>query len=406
MMLSALAAEANELDLLFLVSEDRMIGGDALSRFESQLQSQWGVRAKVMFCPLTEPKVPAGGFRMLVDQLLNAASQRKRAPTFRKECRRAVEYCLERNPDLLFVFCLSAMGSVLSVQRKLPPLVFDLNDVEHVKALRGEAPRFSRKRLSALLSVPSLVRFERRALSFAKKGLVCSEQDRHYLSRWFRLSNIEVVPNAVDLPQKREGRNASPTVGFIGYLPYRPNKMAAEELISRIWPLVRDQVPNAKLVIAGTRPDCLPSFVRAKVDPDRYAGVEFTGFVSDLSEFYDRVQVVCCPIRAGGGTRLKIIEAAAHGLPVVATRVAAEGLAFESGSEIILEERPNKIAEACTSLLLNPVRRRTIGSAARAKVSASYDISTVIDSLRQILRNVVADNNTSNNNFSLDRATS
>jgi glycosyltransferase involved in cell wall biosynthesis len=165
-------------------------------------------------------------------------------------------------------------------------------------------------------------------------------------------------------------------------------------------------VPDAKLVIAGTRPECLPSFAQAKVDRERYAGVEFTGFVSDLSEFYDRVQVICCPIRAGGGTRLKIIEAAAHGLPVVATRLAAEGLDFENGSEIILEERPNRIAEACTSLLLNPARCRTIGSAARARVAVSYEISNVIGSLRQLLRSVIAGSNTSNENFSLDRAAS
>jgi glycosyltransferase involved in cell wall biosynthesis len=402
MMLLALESEVDELDLLFFVSRKRLIDGDELRQFETQLHRRWGVRANVILCPLPDRKVPGTRLRRVIERVFNAAT--KHAPTFGEECRNAVERCLERNPELIFVFSLSSMGSVLTVREKLPPIIFDLNDIEHVKAFRYVAPRFSSKRLFALLTVPSLIKLERRAINFVEKGLVCSEHDRRYLSQWLRVSNVEVVPNAVHLPEARDREAPTLTIGYLGYFPYRPNKKAAEELIRCILPIVRNRLPHAKLLIAGAHPECIPSFERAQIDCNEYVQVEFTGFLPDLSHFYDRVQLVCCPIRAGSGTRLKIIEAAAHGLPVVATPLAAEGLNFENGTEIILEEHPVRIAESCISLLLDPGRCRAIGSAARAKVAALYEQSTVISSIQQLIRRVANDSQISQDHFSWGRA--
>ena len=80
-----------------------------------------------------------------------------------------------------------------------------------------------------------------------------------------------------------------------------------------VWPLIRKACPEARLIIAGNKPERIPSF--ASHPP----GVEFTGFVEDLGQLYQRVGIVCCSILSGGGTRLKILEAAAYGKAIVST---------------------------------------------------------------------------------------
>jgi glycosyltransferase involved in cell wall biosynthesis len=386
-LLMALAAETDELDLLFLVPKDRLLDKDALTNLQSQMCTQWGVRANVTFCPLSNQELPGVGLKPSVTQFFNALHQPKFAIASGEECYSAIENCLKQNPELIFAYCLDSMSPLLSMLRDLPPVVFDLNDIEHVKAFRHTGPRFSRKRLHALLTVPSLICLERRAIKFANKGLVCSECDRRYLSQWLGLNNLEVVPNAVTLPPTRERGEPTLTIGYLGYFPYRPNKKAAEELITRIWPRVQDCLPGAKLLIAGAAPECIPSFTRALMEPHEFRGIEFAGFLANVNQFYDRAQLVCCPIRAGGGTRMKIIEAAAYGLPVVATRLAAEGLDFDESTEIILEDHADKIAKACIALLSDPERCRAIGAAARAKAAVTYQQSSVIGTLRELLRN-------------------
>ena len=95
---------------------------------------------------------------------------------------------------------------------------------------------------------------------------------------------------------------------------------------------MREACPDARLIVAGNKPERIPSFAQ------RPAGVEFTGFVSELEMLYRRAAIVCCPILSGGGTRIKILEAAAHGKAVVSTVVGAEGLELRDGVEIALRD--------------------------------------------------------------------
>ncbi len=193
-------------------------------------------------------------------------------------------------------------------------------------------------------------------------------------------------------PRSQTASRPTMAVGYIGRYSYRPNIKAAEELIDDIWPLVRAKLPEARLLLAGALPERIPLFRRVQAYQQagrkRFSGIEFTGFVPEVTQFYERVQVVCCPIRSGGGTRIKIIEAAAHGVPVVATRLAAEGLDFTDGDEIVLAESPEAIAQACVALLSDPDRCRAIGTAAREKAAARYQLKNVIASVQKRLRSI------------------
>ncbi len=141
------------------------------------------------------------------------------------------------------------------------------------------------------------------------------------------------------------------------------------------------QVPDARLIIVGTRGEL------TAVYPSRDPSVTFTGFVDDLDAWYRKARVICCPIYYGAGTRVKIIEAAAHAKAVVSTTVGAEGLDFENEREIILRDGAKDLAEACVHLLRDASAAARIGEAARDKARLTYDRGFLIDRLARQFSN-------------------
>jgi len=113
--------------------------------------------------------------------------------------------------------------------------------------------------------------------------------------------------------------------------------------------------------------------------------VEVTGVVPRLEPLYARTTVACAPIHAGGGTRLKILEAAAFGRPVVSTRLGAEGLDLRDGEEIVLRDDARGFAAACCRLMSEPAESRRVGEAARRRVAALYERTEVVSRLSRQL---------------------
>lgn len=285
-------------------------------------------------------------------------------------------------PSLIFAHRLPAMVALMRAGQCASPLFFDLDDVEHRVALRSASTASSpARRLRRLLEVPTLVNAERRGLAAAARTFICSSVDKAALKRLrMDVSRTVVVPNAAEFAPRRPPLVAEPTILFLGNFGYAPNAEAAERLIGRIWPRIRAIAPSATLLIAGDKPDRIPSFAR------RPAGVEFTGFVDDLEALYRRTRLVCCPIVNGGGTRLKLIEAAAYGKPIVATPMAAEGLALQNGREILAHDDDHELAFWCAQLLQRDPLAECIASAAHQTARALYAIeeqpARIADELR------------------------
>ena len=166
---------------------------------------------------------------------------------------------------------------------------------------------------------------------------------------------------------------------FLGAYSYDPNIAAAEYLIRDVWPRLVGLCPKARLLIAGPGQEAIPS------SQNPPAGVEFLGFVSDLNALYRRTRVVCCPIQTGGGTRIKILEAASYGIPVVSTPVGAEGIELTTDTEIVLRSNATDLAKACAELLEDYVLAHRIGAAARERVRALYTRDAVVSRIRAIL---------------------
>jgi glycosyltransferase involved in cell wall biosynthesis len=292
----------------------------------------------------------------------------------------ALETCLRYNPDGIFVHRLGVMCPLLQTRRTLPPVFFDLDDIEHV-AFRRRLRYLSTisTRLLNYFLFPALCLGEYKAINLAHRTFVCSDKDRNYLTNRWRLKGVVKVPNAIKIPSVQPP-TPEQTLLFIGSYLHNPNIDAAEFLIQKIWPFVHRAIPAATLIIAGSPSDRIPS-CRAGTK-----GVMFTGFVKELDDLYRQSRVVCAPILYGGGTRVKIIEAAAYGKPIVSTRIGAEGIEMKDGIEILLRDDPKSFAEACIRLLNDHTLSKQMGMAARSTAIKKYNQIKIKQMIQEIIK--------------------
>lgn len=292
----------------------------------------------------------------------------------------AVGHHLDEQPDLVFAHRLQTMLPLMQSGRKLPPIILDMDDIEHrVSVRRAFSKPFNPGKQAQLLQVPALFRLERRAAAASRLALVCSETDRAYMRRLGFGGKVQVVPNSLPVPAAPPGLVSERTVLFLGDMRYMPNRLAAERMMREIWPLVRARLPEARLLVAGRESDKLTAANSG------LSGVELLGFVADLHGLYARSRVVCCPITLGGGTRLKLIEAASYARPIVSTRLGAEGLSLRDEREALLRDDNAGFAAACVTLLQDDALCLRLGEAARAVMAAAYDVRQVEDRIAQMV---------------------
>src|SRR3954469_15567085 len=228
--------------------------------------------------------------------------------------------------------------------RRLQPqarLVLDAHNVEAeiVERLAESAPRWQRKGLR--WQAGRIRELERELARNLDLILTCSEKDAQAF-REMGGRKVRVVPNAI--PPLAEPLVAHrKDVVFVGSLDWRPNADAAVVLAKEIWPRCRALLPGARLVIVGRNP---PLHVQALAAHD----VLVEGSVPSVQPYLDRAYATAIPLRAGSGTRIKILEAWAAGVPVVASRIAAEGLPYTDGKDLILAEEPGEFARALVRL--------------------------------------------------------
>ena len=172
---------------------------------------------------------------------------------------------------------------------------------------------------------------------------------------------------------------------FVGSMDYHANVDGATHFARYIWPRVLEQTPGATLTIVGRNPT--PE-VRALAE---LPGVEVTGTVDDVRPFYREALASVIPLRVGGGSRLKILEAMAAGVPVISTRLGAEGIQAIDGESIIFAETADEYCRAIAELAGDSRRWQEIAAAGRALASARYDWSSLGASLRAIYESLLAE---------------
>lgn len=206
---------------------------------------------------------------------------------------------------------------------------------------------------------------ERRAVRCADAVLAVSPEDAEYLSALS--SNVLLVPNGVDDapfavdPMAPRGD----AVLFFGALDYAPNELGLLRFLQDGWPTTRRARPAAVLRIAG--PGASAQLVAAA---RRTAGVELLGVVGDIAAEIGRARATVVPVWAGGGTRLKVLEALAAARPVVSTPLGAAGIGFVDGVHGVLAERPAALGAALARLLSDERRSRELAARGRELADA------------------------------------
>jgi sugar transferase (PEP-CTERM/EpsH1 system associated) len=216
-----------------------------------------------------------------------------------------------------------------------------------------------------------------------------SEDDRRIVEELAPGTATTVVPNGVDLARPprsaNDGRRGdrSPAAVFVGKMDYRPNVDGARWFAAEVLPLVRRQVPSFELTIVGRDPTLE---VRALNDRD---GVRVTGRVESTTPFLVDASVAVVPLRAGSGSRLKVLEALAAGTPVVSTSVGVEGLDVEAGRHLLVADSATEFAAAVVDLLADPERRARLVREGRRLVEDRYSWRDAARTLAAVHERVV-----------------
>ena len=265
------------------------------------------------------------------------------------------------------------------------PILLDTDDVESLTrgqiaelgVLRGKhslAARYRRESEYYRMEEPNWLRQYNRVVC-------CSERDRQLLSATINASNVAVVPNTVETPNFERSIAPRPfTFVFIGNLHYLPNQDAAELLAEQIIPALRRLAREAfQFIIAGSgRP---PGIKRLCQVPE----FKFSGEIRDVSECYRIADAAVVPLRAGGGTRIKILEAFACGCPVVSSHCGMRGITAEHEREALIADSPEDFATQCSRLMTEPHLREKLATAAQVLYRQQYSKPVIHEKISQLL---------------------
>ena len=243
--------------------------------------------------------------------------------------------------------------------------VLDLHNVESVLHARCAADRDDRAALAHRIFRHAALQLERRWLPRYSRILTTSQSDTGLVRAIAPDARITVYPNAIPLtPQP--ARADENVIAFSGNLEYHPNVSAVRFFRTHVWPQLREQWPDLIWRLIGKNPSAVARYTSG--DPR----IEVTGPVPDAIDALARCRVAVVPIRTGSGTRFKILEAWAAGVPVVSTTLGAEGLPAENGRHLLVADTPADFAQAVTRLLNCCTLRQTLGSAGRLLLEKEF----------------------------------
>jgi len=260
-----------------------------------------------------------------------------------------------------------------------PLVVFDDHNCEYLLQQRAfftdlRAPARWPGAAYSFVQWRRLRRYEAQVCRRADRVLAVSDADATALCKLVPALDVTIVPNGINTRTytPTPTHPHTPTLVFTGTMDFRPNVDAVLWFARKVLPRVRAEVPEVHFVVVGQRPHRRLEVLRT--DP----AVTLTGWVEDTRPYIARAAVYVAPLRMGGGTRLKLLEAMAMGKAVVATRLGAEGYPVTDGQELLLADTPADFAAAVVALLRAPERRAELGRVARAFVEQRYDWRVIV----------------------------
>jgi polysaccharide biosynthesis protein PslH len=368
----------------------------AVMQFNSEVDAEESRNAMRAYCRdvvlIPRPRVGAGLRKRLL-QLRSLASTRswERWLATVPEMQRALNRILRAQRfdlvNLEFPFLTDYNLRQAPANEKLPRLVVDSHNIDYELARQyARSGGNLAHRLYAEVNWRKLRREELGTYRDADGVYLCSAEDERRLLDLIPGARTAVIPNAADVeyyqPRPTDPPPDGRTVVFFGLLSYAPNVDGVIYFVEKIWPRVAEAHPEARLKIIGGSP---PPSVRLLAEPR----IELTGFVPDLRPHLAAAATVVVPLRLGGGTRLKIVEAMAMGKAIVSTSLGAEGIKAIPGRDLFIEDQPKAFADAVNRLLDDPGLAAGVGRSARNLAVERYSWSGAAQALEGFYRGIL-----------------
>ena len=308
---------------------------------------------------------------------------------FEKKLEIIQRICNEKEFDIIQIehSSLTIYLDFLSFKKKTGT-VLTMHNIDYVRNSRLiNNLSFSIKKIYQLINQIKFKKWELASLKRYDRIITMSDIDRDMLLKDMPSLVISVVPNGVDT--KTIGFSTTKSIEqnnmniiFVASMDSEANHDGAIYFIEHVFPLIKKKIPDAVSIFVGRNPK--------KELSDKHNGKDIivTGMVNSVFKYYQDAAVAIVPLRSGGGTRLKILEAMAAGVPVVSTTIGAEGLNLKNNEDILLADSPVDFANCIIKLLGSVLLRKSIIKKGRLKVELEYDWSISAEHSDDLYRSI------------------
>jgi GT2 family glycosyltransferase len=289
------------------------------------------------------------------------------------------------------------LGQYAHAYRRIPTILFE-HDIYFQSISRG-LPHMpgALARVKARYEYLRALRYELRMLPRCDRVQVCTRDNEEYLAGFLPRIRARLQPGlraGIDTARYHfaPGGREPFTMLFLGSFRHPPNIVALDWFVNEVLPHIaarqkQAQRPEARLIVVGSDAPLRHPYA------DRAPAVEVRGFVEDIREPLSRYAVFVCPVRAGSGVRVKLLEAFASGIPVVSTRIGAEGLARRHGEFCLLADDPEQFADSVLQIFDNPPSAAQMATRARSEVVENWDMAAITTRLVESYWDAVREKN-------------
>jgi len=292
--------------------------------------------------------------------------------------------------DQLTMVQFAIRGASIS-QDKKPKVVFDAHNAVWtvVKRMRENVPWYLKPVLD--IETNRVKRYEGELLKRVDHVLAVTDVDRASLeealkfakvARKENISPITVIPISVNTQQLQPIKREPDSMNIVtlGTLHYPPNADGIRWFVEEAFPLIRAKMPEVKLTIIGKNPP--KDFLKLANEPN--SGVDVTGFVPELDPYFEESALTVIPVRAGGGMRVRILEAFAYAMPIVTTTVGLEGIQAQPGKDVLVADDPGDFADAVIRLLTDKSLQEQLSANGRHLAEMKYDWQVTLKDLEKV----------------------
>ena len=228
--------------------------------------------------------------------------------------------------------------------------------------------------------------FEELVYSDFELHLFCSELDERRMKSFCHGMRSAIVPNGVDMSNCDVAQQQfDQRLLFLGTLDWEPNRRAVDFIVLEIWPLIRERCPDVVFDLVGANPP--RSAIRLSMSDSRF---RVHGFVDNVEPFFNSGGIFVCPITDGGGTKLKLLDALAMGMPTIAHPIACEGLDVVPERDLLTATSAEEFANTIERLLFDSKLRAKLSKSGEILVKSKYDYKLIGEHLSSMYMSIAA----------------